>query len=213
MAALRKANSYSKRSVTPFTRVSKRRQKSFIKVVPPQKIVKFEMGKSGDLENGKLPHILTVVSTEKVQLRHNAMEACRQYINKKLDKEYAGQYFFKIIPFPHHIQREHRMLTGAGADRMSSGMQLSFGKAIAKAALLKKNAPLFMIAVSSEKGLQVGRAALKEVNTKLPFKTRVEFKDLNKEKAKKEEIQAKIKASTPKKEKVAKEVKKAPSKK
>jgi len=45
MAALRKANSYSKRKVTPFTRVSKKRTKSFIKTLPPHKVVKFENGK------------------------------------------------------------------------------------------------------------------------------------------------------------------------
>jgi large subunit ribosomal protein L10e len=178
MAALRKANSYSKRSVTPFTRVSKRRQKSFIKVVPPQKIVKFEMGKSGDLENGKLPHILTVVSTEKVQLRHNAMEACRQYINKKLDKEYAGQYFFKIIPFPHHIQREHRMLTGAGADRMSSGMQLSFGRSIGKAAILKEGSKIFFFALPNEKSVVFTRKLLQQIKSKLPGNFRVEYQKL-----------------------------------
>ena len=54
MATLRKANAYSKKKVTPFTRVSKRRQKSFIKVVPPQKIVKFEMGKTKEFKKGKI---------------------------------------------------------------------------------------------------------------------------------------------------------------
>ena len=51
MASLRKANAYSKRIVVPFTRVSKRRQKSYIKVVPPQKIVKFTMGKTYFVDN------------------------------------------------------------------------------------------------------------------------------------------------------------------
>jgi len=46
MAPLRKATAYSKKKVLPFTRVSKRKQKSYIKTVPPQKIVKFDMGKN-----------------------------------------------------------------------------------------------------------------------------------------------------------------------
>ena len=116
MASLRKASAYSKKKVVPFTRVSKKRQKSYIKTVPYQKIVKFTMGKEGLYNEGKLPYQLTVVSSEKVQLRHNALEACRQYINKKMDKELVGQYVFRVIPFPHHIQRENKMLTGAGAD-------------------------------------------------------------------------------------------------
>ncbi|MCW8966602.1 MAG: 50S ribosomal protein L16, partial [Candidatus Pacearchaeota archaeon] len=142
MATLRKANAYSKKSVTPYTRISKRRQKSFIKTVPPQKIVKFTMGKESLVNDGKLPHQMTVICTEKVQIRHNALEACRQYINKKIDKPLAGQYMFKIIPFPHHIQRENKMLTGAGADRMQTGMQLSFGKCVGKSAIMKKDSKL-----------------------------------------------------------------------
>ncbi|HUS50700.1 MAG TPA: hypothetical protein VMZ91_11075, partial [Candidatus Paceibacterota bacterium] len=75
MAGLRKASAYSKKKVVPYTRVSKRRQKSFIKTVPPQKIVKFTMGKEPLFNKGKLPHCLTMISTEKVQIRHNAFEA------------------------------------------------------------------------------------------------------------------------------------------
>ena len=178
MATIRKANAYSKRSVTPFTRISKRRQKSFIKVVPPQKIVKFHMGKVTAYNNGKLPHVLTVVTTEKVQIRHNAFEACRQYINKKVDKETAGQYMFEVIPFPHHIQREHKMLTGAGADRMSSGMQLSFGKSIGKAAILKENAPIFKVALSNDRHTAFARGVIKQVKSKLPCKIRIDYEKL-----------------------------------
>jgi large subunit ribosomal protein L10e len=169
--------------VVPYTRWSRRKQKAFIKMVPAQKIVKFSMGKGGDYESGKLPLVLTVVNAEgkRVQVRHNALEACRQVLNKKLNEALNGQYFLRVVPFPHHIQRENKMLTGAGADRMQTGMQLAFGKAIAKAALLKKDAPIFIIAVSTEKGVRVARQAIKEIRSKLPLKIRVEFKDLTKE--------------------------------
>ena len=178
MATLRKANAYSKRKVTPFTRISKRRQKSFIKVVPPQKIVKFEMGKISSYKNGKLPHVLTVVSTENVQIRHNALEACRQFINKAIDKETNGQYMFKVVPYPHHIQREHKMLTGAGADRMSSGMQLSFGKSMGKAVIMKPESQLFIVALPNEKYLPFARKVFKQIKSKLPGKTRVDYTQL-----------------------------------
>ena len=177
MATLRKANAYSKKTVVPFTRVSKRRQKSFIKVVPPQKIVKFTMGKSPLFNAGKLPHELVVLCTEKVQIRHNALEACRQYINKQMDKELAGQYLFKIIPFPHHIQRENKMLTGAGADRMQTGMALSFGKCVGKSAIMKKDSRLFVINVATPKAVVSVRAILKKVKPKLPCKIRVLYTD------------------------------------
>jgi len=175
MASLRKANAYSKRKITPFTRVSKRRQKSFIKVVPPQKIVKFEMGNISGSKREGLKHILTVVSTENVQIRHNALEACRQFINKKMEKNFLGQYMFKVVPFPHHIQRENRMLTGAGADRMQTGMQLSFGKSVGKAAILKPESTIFIIAVNSEKAASFARNTVKQVKAKLPCKIRIDY--------------------------------------
>jgi large subunit ribosomal protein L10e len=173
MAALRKANAYSKRKVTPFTRVSKRKQKSYIKVVPPQKIVKFSMGDGKANAAGKFPHLLKIVSTEKVQIRHNALEACRQYINKKLDKALPGQYLFRVIPYPHHIQRENKMLTGAGADRMQTGMQLSFGKSVGKSAILKPNSELFHIALVNPKAVAIARQIFKQVKSKLPGRTKV----------------------------------------
>jgi len=183
MASLRKASAYSKRKVTPYTRVSKRKQKSYIKTVPPQKIVKFEMGKNSLIKEGKLPHVLKIISAENVQIRHNALEACRQYINKKLDEELAGQYTFKVVPFPHHIQRENKMLTGAGADRMQTGMQLAFGKAVGKSAILKAGKELFILRLPHEKGVQFARKIIRQVNSKLPGKIRADYENLSLKKA------------------------------
>jgi len=173
MASLRKANAYSKRKVVPFTRVSRRKGKAYIKAVPPKKVIKYNMGKEALLRAGKLPHHLTLVADENVQIRQNAFEACRQFINKKLDKGLSGQYFFKIIPFAHHIQRENRMLTGAGADRMQTGMQLSYGKAVNKSAIMKENGKLFFVAVQTPKAVQVTRQIFKQIKSKLPCKTKV----------------------------------------
>ena len=171
--ALRKASAYSKKKVLPYTRISKKRQKSYIKTVPQQKIVKFTMGNSKLFNGGRLPHHLTMVAAEKVQIRHNAFEACRQFINKKLDNELAGQYLFKVIPFPHHIQRENKMITGAGADRMQTGMQLAYGKSAGKAAILKPNKSIFFVAVSNPKAVIFARKVLKQIKAKLPCKTKV----------------------------------------
>src|SRR3989304_9556464 len=107
---LRKGNAYSKRPVVPHTRISKRKGKAYIKTVPPQSIVKFSMGSEKMHNDMKLTHELTMVATEKVQIRHNALEACRQFINKQLDEALAGQYLFRVVLFPHHIQRENKML-------------------------------------------------------------------------------------------------------
>ncbi len=181
MATLRKANAYSKRNVTPFTRISKRRQKSYIKTVPAQKIVKFDMGKNSLVKEGKLPHELKMISAEKVQIRHNALEACRQFINKKININTKGQYFFKVVPFPHHIQRENKMITGAGADRMQTGMQLSYGKSAGKAAILKKNSDIFRLRLPTEKAVIFARKTLKQVNVKVPGKTKIVYQMISKE--------------------------------
>jgi len=181
MPPLRKATAYSKKKVTPYTRVSKKKGKSYIKTVPQQKIVKFAMGKEKSFVNGKLPHVLTMISTENVQVRHNALEACRQFVNKKLETELKGQYYFRIIPYSHHVQRENRMLTGAGADRMQTGMQLSFGKSMGKSAIVKKNTSLFFVAVANPKAASFARKLYKQIKSKLPGKTRILYEIKKKE--------------------------------
>ncbi len=170
MASLRKASAYSKKHVTPYTRVSKKRGKSYIKTVPPQKIVKFVMGKGNP---NALNCKLTVVSNEKVQIRDNALESCRQYINKKIEKELAGNYIFKVVPFPHHIQRENKMLTGAGSDRMQTGMQKAFGKTVGKAAILKPGSAIFEFELPNPKSVSFVRKIIKQIKSKIPCKIRV----------------------------------------
>jgi large subunit ribosomal protein L10e len=176
--ALRKANAYSKRTVVPFTRISKKKSKAYIKTVPPQKIVKFSMGNQNMYDAKKLPYVLTMVSEENVQIRHNALESCRQYLNKYLDNNCAGAYFFKVVPYPHHIQRENKMLTGAGADRMQTGMQLPFGKTVGKAAILKPGSKLFFVAVATPKAVGFVRIAYNQIRSKLPGRTRVTYEEL-----------------------------------
>jgi large subunit ribosomal protein L10e len=172
---LRRASSYSHKHVVPYTRVSKQKNRSYVKAVPPAKIVKFSMGNLKLYEAGKLPHVLTLVTTEPVQIRQNAFEACRQFINKKLDEELGLQYYLRIVPFAHHIQRENKMLTGAGADRTQKGMQLSFGRTIAKAAILRKNEPIMFAAVTTPKAASFVRHTMKQIKSKLPCKTKIAY--------------------------------------
>jgi len=173
MGTLRKAASYSKKIVVPFTRISKKKNKAYIKTVPPQKIVKFTMGNEQLYEKGRFPFQLTVISDGDVQIRHNALEACRQYLHKELEKNVNGQYFFRVLCYPHHIQRENKMLTGAGADRMQKGMSLSFGKSMGKAAILKKNSGIFFIALQNRKKVDLIRHLIRQVKAKMPGKIRI----------------------------------------
>ncbi len=173
--ALRKALAYSKKKVRPYTRKSNVRKKSYIKTIPQQKIVKFRMGDVKGYEKGKLKNIVKLVSGEKVLIRDNALEASRQYINKILEKELAGQYYFEVKIFPHHILRENKVLTGAGADRMQTGMQKSFGKTIGRAAIVYPNQTLFLVAFFHENQRKIVNKVLGKIKAKLPCHSRLVF--------------------------------------
>ena len=168
--ALRKASAYSKRKVVPYTRVSKKRQKSYIKTVPQQRIVKFTMGDRKLLDKGKLPYQLTAISTEQVQIRHNALEAARIAANRFLEKHLGKtNYHLKILVFPHHVMRHNPQANFAGADRFSSGMSHAFGKTLGRAAQVSGGQDV-MFARFDEKNLKKVKDALRRAGNKLPLK-------------------------------------------
>ena len=173
MAALRKAGAYSKKYARPYTRKSKKRTKSYIKTIPHINIAKFSMGKQQDYQIGKFDTIIKAISAEKIQIRDNALEAARQTITRGLDKYIKDQYYFEVKVYPHHILRENKMLTGAGSDRMQTGMQRSFGKAIGRAALVKENQPIMIIATSGEKQINFVREVLNIAKSKLPCRVKI----------------------------------------
>lgn len=175
MAALRKASAYSRRKVRPYTRKSKSKSKSYIKVVPQNKIVKYHMGEVRAFNDGKFKNHLRLISTEKVQIRDNALESCRQLINKVLDKDALGKYYFGVMVYPHHILRNNKTAAGAGADRLSSGMKHSFGVSEGRAAIVVPGKEVFLISVEGENELKVAREALRMVKSKLPCRSKITF--------------------------------------
>jgi len=173
MASLRKAGAYSKKYARPYTRVSKKRTKNFIKTTPQKKTVKFNMGNMKDFQKNKHDTMLKVISKQPIQIRDNAIEASRTTITRALDKQIPGQYYFEIRIFPHHILRENKMLTGAGSDRMQTGMQKSFGKSMGRAALVKKDQVIFFFTTSGEKNVNIIKERLRIMKSKLPCKTQI----------------------------------------
>ena len=172
--ALRKAGSYSKFYAMPYTRKSKVKKKSYIKTVPNAKIVKFRMGDISGFNQGKYPITLKVYTKENVQIRDNAMEALRQYLHRFLTERVGKDYFFEIKTVPHHILRENRMITGAGADRMQTGMALSFGVSMARASLVKAGKMLFQVAVMTPKHEEIARELIYSAKTKIPCRIHIE---------------------------------------
>lgn len=172
---LRKGSAYRELE-RPYTRKSRVKSKSYIKTIPGTKIVKFQMGNP----QKNYSYRVSLVSKNDVQVRDNAIEAARQTINRSLDSKLGKQnYFFSIRIYPHHILREHKMLTGAGADRLQSGMKLSFGKPIGVAAQVKEGDELFSVLVDKQ-GINAVKEAFKKASPKLPCTTSIKIESISK---------------------------------
>ncbi|MBS3108370.1 50S ribosomal protein L16 [Candidatus Woesearchaeota archaeon] len=164
MAGLRKGKCYTK-VIRAYTRKSKYKKWAFIKAIPPLKLVKFDQG---DLQK-KFESEVNLYSKQDIQLRHNALESARQVIHKHLADLLGNNYHLKVRPYPHHILREHKMLAGAGADRMSPGMTMAFGKPVGLAAQVKKDQPIITVMVDT-KDILSAKTALNFAIARLPGK-------------------------------------------
>ncbi|MBI2667939.1 50S ribosomal protein L16 [Candidatus Woesearchaeota archaeon] len=162
--ALRKAKCYRK-VVRAYTRKSKFRAKAFIKTIPNSKVVKYDLGNT----KKQFEKEVNLISKDKVQIRHNALESARMVVNRRLNQSLGNNYHFKLRVYPHHILRENKALTGAGADRMSSGMKQSFGTPIGLAAQVKIGQPIISVYVDS-KDVNTAREALRYAIHRLPCK-------------------------------------------
>ena len=156
----------------PYTRKSKYRSKAFIKSVPANKIVKYEMG---DLRNS-FPNVLELKSNLDIQLRHNSIEAARKSANRLLETRLGKiGYKLKIRLYPHHVLRNNPLASGAGADRMSTGMKMSFGKAVGIAARVRKGQTIFEVHCN-DKDIALAKTALTRARHKFPCGGYIEAK-------------------------------------
>jgi len=163
MARLRTFTSY-RNLKRPYTRTSKFKAESYIKMTPNVKIARFDTGDS----RKTFQYTLNLLSKADLQIRDNALESARQTSNKLLET-YLGLsgFHLKIKVYPHHIMREHALASGAGADRFSSGMAHSFGKPAGVAARIKKGQAIFQVSVDKQ-NLGVAKQALERASKKLP---------------------------------------------
>ncbi len=163
MAGLRKGKCY--RHITrAYTRKSKFRKKDYIAAVPNTKIIKFDMGNV----KKKFQYEVNLVSKNPIQIRHNALESSRMVVNRKLNEKFGDMnYHFKLRVHPHHVLRENKMLTGAHADRMQTGMQRAFGRAVGIAAQVKRGKEVFSIRIN-KKDLETTKEILKTATPRLP---------------------------------------------
>ena len=132
--------------------------------VPGSKIVAFDMGNLSQ----EFPLEINLIVAETCQIRHSALEAARISINRKLLKDVGRMNFhLKLRVFPHHVLRENKQATGAGADRVSEGMRLAFGKAVGTAARVTSDQIIFTT-YTTPQYIDKVKMALKSGGHKLP---------------------------------------------
>jgi len=163
MAKMRKFRAYRKLEV-PYTRKSKFKKKSYVKVSPNIKVVRFDMGNV----KGKFDTQLDLVAKDSIQIRQEAIESARTSSNKILEEKVGkDNYYYKLLIYPHHVLRENPLAAGAGADRMSTGMQASFGKAIGVAAQIYRGKVVITLKLDKQH-LLTAKLAMKRAAYKLP---------------------------------------------
>ncbi len=158
-----KGRNYRSASGQPYTRMK------YIHGSPTPKVSKFNMGDLSTHFSRKL-HLVT---RERVQIRHNALESARVSANKVLFEKYGETgYRLQLCVYPHIILRENKMIATAGADRLQEGMRRAFGKPTGRAARVEVGQSILIVYVN-EDGLETGRKACDTASTKLPMKTRI----------------------------------------
>ncbi|MBT3865506.1 50S ribosomal protein L16 [Candidatus Woesearchaeota archaeon] len=162
MATLRRGHCSSpvKRA---YTRKSKYRRKNYIRAVPTNKVIRYDMGE----KTKQFSYKVELQVKEPIQIRHNALESCRQIINRNLIRHIGQDYYLKLNVYPHQVIRENKMLTGAGADRMQTGMQRAFGTPTGVAARLRKKQTVFSVKVEKD-NVNHAKAALKKATPRMP---------------------------------------------
>jgi len=139
-------------------------RKEYMGGTPAPRITQFVMGNS----TGTFPMEYRLFANEPCQIRHTALEAARIAANRHIQKK-AGATNYKLVirVYPHHVIRENKQATGAGADRVSQGMRRSFGKNVGSAARVKAGQLVMVLQTNANLENDV-KEALRKASMKLP---------------------------------------------
>jgi large subunit ribosomal protein L10e len=147
-------------------------RREYITGVPGSKIAQFNMG---NLQSGPddYPIHISLRVEEECQIRHGSLESARLSANRRMLKQ-VGQENYKMIlhKHPHHVIRENKQATGAGADRVSDGMRQSFGKPVGTAARVQNGDTVFSIYCQPEHA-EIAKDALRRSYNKMSPPCRV----------------------------------------
>lgn len=168
MARIRKFSAYQNLE-RPYTRISKFTKKNYVRGgFPHKKIVRFDMGTA----NREYDALVRLNVARAMNIRQEALEAARQVSNRYLEKTLGKNFHLRLKVYPFHVLRENPLASGAGADRMSTGMKLSYGKTIGCAARMREGQTVFELRVDKQ-FLKEGREALARSATKLPCSCKI----------------------------------------
>ena len=140
----------------------KKPRKNYVKALPRTSLLIFNMGAKGKT----FDLVFRLNADQDVQIRSNSLEAARQAANKYLEREIANEYTMRMVPYPHNVIREKKFATGAGADRVSQGMTLSYGRPSSVAARVFKGQAVIEICANAT-GRKVAKEAMKRAASKL----------------------------------------------
>ena len=136
--------------------------------VPNNRIHQFHVGNRRAAETGQFPVIIELRADNNCQIRHTALEAARVVSNSTIRKDAGAQgYALRVHTFPHHVLRENKQATGAGADRVSQGMRCAFGKNVGTAARVHRGQRIISLQVNPQHYL-TARDALRKAGMKFP---------------------------------------------
>lgn len=136
--------------------------------VPTCRITQFD---TGNLHR-EFPWELSLGMEEAAQVRDIALEAARISAVRVLERTSPNEFHLKMRRFPHQILREHKMATGAGADRISDGMRRAFGKPVGHAVRAEIGTEILTV-YTTEAHIADAKEALRKASHKLPVPTRV----------------------------------------
>ncbi|MBA3750357.1 MAG: 50S ribosomal protein L16 [Nitrosopumilus sp.] len=150
-------------------------RREYIRGKPQIKIARFASGQP----RNDYDYLLELVVTERIQIRHNSLEAARLAANKTMARVGDMTFFAKLRVFPHVILRENKMIATAGADRLQEGMRRAFGKATGLAARVERGHTIYEAYVTAE-NLELAKKAFRVASSKIGCPTLTKITPLTK---------------------------------
>lgn len=149
-------------------------RREFMGGVPANRIINYEAGN----KRAEFPVQLDLIVQERGQIRHTALEALRITAVRALDRKIGREnYFLQVRVYPHHVLRQNKQASGAGADRVSMGMRLAFGKPIGTAARLDAGQVVLTVRTVA-RGIEFAKDALRKCYNKVATPCIIDIRSL-----------------------------------